>query len=1401
MFLFRNHDSHASRVNAFINDPLFWEVFDVCKSTPDGHCFIYSVISSLRSQGSTIHVDDLLQSIDFECFDNTCRYLPFMGEDSSLLLFQAMNAYTISRHYNSDFVDLIPQICANALGICINIIVKHLNSFIFYRIQPINRNGNQEVFVYKNGDHYDCLIPSMGVLKCSAVECDSFVSDPVSCCLDGGIRNHSSVSVSPTQTVYTPSRKSSSTSGKGDPVYINDLDIASLRSLGILFHNIHGLSLDKISDDSLGSFFKTFLLILLVETWLSKDDDLDKLDGYVFYNLCRSYRHPNAIRDAGGIGMYVHKSVSHGIELISNRDDIVATLKIKKDVFCLPFDIFVSNCYIVPENSTYLLDDVFSVLQDEIVKTPSDAESLMFLDANAHTSEALDFVLEIEGSDSGLDRLIPDEICEERLKIMELYNEGRLTRHSLDKRPLNSHGRDLLDLCKSCNKLIINSRLPGNDFRVGLNTHYNPDGSGGNIDYAICSPNLFNFISNFEVHGKFPESDHCPISVHIPINLKESCNSEPNNNPTMWEPAEKIIWSKTDLVDISESLNKNKSNIEYENYRSALSLNESTDKVAQLLNSYVIKSCKSVCKVRKTRKLRKRRYRRLNMFDSELRKKRRDAIIAGERVITEGDRKNLANKTRLYKSCLQNKKRNAKRKRRNNLLKVFESDISSIWAELNKEEAPSEGDNVLRENLFNHFVEIGNKPSKKYFDKKHLNEIESFLKEYDMRNEFSESNNESINLILNKDFSIDEINHAIDSLKNNKSPGIDGIPAEFVKFCKEQLSPELHLVFNYMLEKREFPKTWAEGLKSAIFKAGLRNNPSNYRGITVLGIFAKIFETLVNNRFEFVNEAFCKIDAKNGGFLKGKRTSDNLFILNGIIKRQLLLNKTLYVCFVDFSKAFDMVNRDILFFKLLNSGWSGRMVDTVRDLYQKTSFRFKFEGSVSPNVSNDMGVNQGGNASGFLFRKYLSDLSEYLFENYGVCIGDSILAHLLWADDLVLLSDSLEGIQKQLDGLFSFCSKNMMIVNELKTKIMVFGNGSKSDIFFNGDKLKWVDQYKYLGNIISSIKVANGDIFKNTYSYLVDKARKAIFLFFKKAKSFGVLPPSLMIKAYQTLIQPILLYGSDVWGFSKAGCEAIDKLCLFFLRCVLRVKKSTSKLMCYGDLGVLPPSVHAHSHCILFHSRISNLPENDIVRSVYNVLHDFNEVGFNNELSKVKDLASSYNLDMTSFPYNKHSIQSVKSIIKHFYRLNWHNTVMASSYTENSSLRMYKLFKNVHVMEPYLLHVDNDKHRHAMSKFRCSSHFLEIERARHQVNIPPIWNRCCPHCNYAVDDELHLLLFCKTNEFLRVNFLSSISDLIPDIAAMHHLDIFIKIMSSEDKHVLRKLAKYVYESLEIRKRT
>ena len=225
---------------------------------------------------------------------------------------------------------------------------------------------------------------------------------------------------------------------------------------------------------------------------------------------------------------------------------------------------------------------------------------------------------------------------------------------------------------------------------------------------------------------------------------------------------------------------------------------------------------------------------------------------------------------------------------------------------------------------------------------------------------------------------------------------------------------------NYIIKQRGFSDSCKEGLRCVIHKAGKKSRTENYRGITILSVFAKIFEMAVHNRLAFVSEAFGKVDEFNGGSLKGCRTSDNMFILNGLIHRQLLIGKPLYVCYIDFSKAFDVVNRHVLFYKLMKSGWHGRIIDTMRSLYKKTYFRVKHNGQISAPVLDSIGVNQGGNASGFMFRRYMADLCEYLTTEFGVCTEEMILLHLLWADDLILVSDTIEGLQAQLDGLLIF---------------------------------------------------------------------------------------------------------------------------------------------------------------------------------------------------------------------------------------------------------------------------------------------------------------------------------------------------------------------------------------------
>ena len=195
-------------------------------------------------------------------------------------------------------------------------------------------------------------------------------------------------------------------------------------------------------------------------------------------------------------------------------------------------------------------------------------------------------------------------------------------------------------------------------------------------------------------------------------------------------------------------------------------------------------------------------------------------------------------------------------------------------------------------------------------------ESRTFLENYDITGS-TNFDIEIENYIINNNFTDSEIFSAIDALKNNKSPGIDAITAEFLKHSKDILAGDIATILNYEIEKRNFPEIWAEGLRSGGFKSGKRNLVDNYRGITILPVIEKIFEVAVYKRLSFANEAMGKIDKFNGGFITGSRTSDNIFILYGLIQRQLLLGQSLFVSFVDFSKAFDLVNRNILFFKIM----------------------------------------------------------------------------------------------------------------------------------------------------------------------------------------------------------------------------------------------------------------------------------------------------------------------------------------------------------------------------------------------------------------------------------------------------------------------------------------------------
>ena len=329
------------------------------------------------------------------------------------------------------------------------------------------------------------------------------------------------------------------------------------------------------------------------------------------------------------------------------------------------------------------------------------------------------------------------------------------------------------------------------------------------------------------------------------------------------------------------------------------------------------------------------------------------------------------------------------------------------------------------EEFFMHYEKLrkSTAPNHETFDDSYEKEVELFLKKYDSKEISPDNTNELELFVLNSDFTVEEISSCIDLLKSNKSAGIDMIPAEFIKAYKEVLLEDITMILNHFIDNENFPEQWAEGIRSSIHKAGSRLETGNYRGITVLPVFEKIFETAVQRRLEFIDKAFCRTDKYNGGFSKGIQTHDNIFILNAIIKRQLLLNKGVIITWIDFSQAFDFMNRAITFYKIIKSGLHGRVINTLRNLYTKTVFRVKHEGKLSEKIRQFVGVNQGGNASPTIFKKYLGDMNEYLREYTGVVLSeDEVLVYLLWANDLICVSNNVNPLEpKTIFNLNTLC--------------------------------------------------------------------------------------------------------------------------------------------------------------------------------------------------------------------------------------------------------------------------------------------------------------------------------------------------------------------------------------------
>ena len=192
-----------------------------------------------------------------------------------------------------------------------------------------------------------------------------------------------------------------------------------------------------------------------------------------------------------------------------------------------------------------------------------------------------------------------------------------------------------------------------------------------------------------------------------------------------------------------------------------------------------------------------------------------------------------------------------------------------------------------------------------------------------------------INYELDRDFTMDELLYVINKRKNNKQPGVDGIPYEFFKFATPPFLEKLLNILNKMFEKGKLPDCFKQSIIFPLYKKGDRNEVTNYRGISFINTISKIYAGLINERLcLWANSGI--ITEFQAGFRQNYSTMDNLFNLINIVKiHTYKKRKKIYAFFIDLSAAFDTVDRHALIYKLICLGLSSKIINSLKDLHKK----------------------------------------------------------------------------------------------------------------------------------------------------------------------------------------------------------------------------------------------------------------------------------------------------------------------------------------------------------------------------------------------------------------------------------------------------------------------------------
>lgn len=184
-----------------------------------------------------------------------------------------------------------------------------------------------------------------------------------------------------------------------------------------------------------------------------------------------------------------------------------------------------------------------------------------------------------------------------------------------------------------------------------------------------------------------------------------------------------------------------------------------------------------------------------------------------------------------------------------------------------------------------------------------------------------------------------EVISAIRKLKNGKAPGEDGLKPEIFKSCSESIAPEILKIIQGIWTTEHIPQDWSDSVILPFYKKNDKTVCKNYRGISLIDICAKIFTSILLNRFKAIRDS--RTRRNQGGFRAGKGCVDQIFTLRELLAHRWIYQQHTYICFVDFSSAFDSLHRDSLWNIMLLDGLPHKLTSLIKSYYANTRAKIR----------------------------------------------------------------------------------------------------------------------------------------------------------------------------------------------------------------------------------------------------------------------------------------------------------------------------------------------------------------------------------------------------------------------------------------------------------------------------